>query len=92
MPEAAADNVSSSMIVIRVEDVLVALEVDSVAEIHEFAPSEIVNMPSLVMNDDTGFLERVVNLNGQLVVLMDVCKILTQEELAKVKKMKEDME
>lgn len=91
MPEYTGDNSTRSMIVIRVEDIMIALEVDAVAEIREFAPSEIVDMPAIVMNDETRFLERVVNCNGNLVVLMDVAKILTPEELAKVKKMKEDM-
>lgn len=83
---------SKSLIVIKLVDVLVALEVDSVSEIHDFKAESIVKMPKIVVNEETKFLERVANQNGRLIVLMDVTKLLSAEELADVKKLKEDLE
>ena len=40
---------------------------------------------------DTEYLDRVANVNGQLVILLDVEKLLTQSEAESVKKFTEDM-
>ena len=83
---------NKSLIVVKISDVFVAIEVDAVSEIHDFGPDKIVKMPKIVVNEETKFMERVANLDGRLIVLMDVTKLLSEEEIEGVKKLKEDLE
>ena len=92
MPPYQGQVEDKSLIVIKLSDVLVALEVDEVSEIHDFKAENIVKMPKIVVNEETKFMERVANQNGRLIVLMDVTRLLSAEELEGVKKLKEDLE
>ena len=71
--------------------VKLALEVDEVLEIGDIDAQSIVQMPALAKTVDTEYLDRVANVNGQLVILLDVEKLLTQSEAESVKKFTEDM-
>ena len=68
-----------------------SLEVDEVLEIGDIDAQSIVQMPALAKTVDTEYLDRVANVNGQLVILLDVEKLLTQSEAESVKKFTEDM-
>lgn len=92
MPAFEGSNEMRKLIVVKLEDVLVALEVDEVSEIHDFGAQDIVNMPKIVMNNATKFMDRVANVNGRLIVLMDINHLLSEQEIADVKKLKEDLE
>lgn len=91
MPAYDGSSDERKLIVVKLPDLLIALEVDSVSEIHDFSESNIVSMPALVLNDDIQFFKRVANVDGRLIVLMDVGYLLSQEEMESVKKMKEDL-
>lgn len=71
--------------------VKLALEVDEVLEIGDIDADSIVPMPALAKTDDTAYLDRVTNINGELVILLDVKKLLTQSEAENIKKFTEDM-
>lgn len=45
----------------------------------------------MARTDDTAYLDRVANVNGELVILLDVEKLLTQSEAESVKKFTEEM-
>lgn len=92
MPEYAGNNEDKSLIVIKIQGVYVALEVDGVSEIHDFAVEDIVKMPRIVVNNETKFMDRVANVNGRLIILMDINYLLSSEEIEDVKKLKEDLE
>lgn len=85
--DAAVDNA----IIIATNDVKIALEVDEVVEISDMNESQIVDMPKLVCNEETIFMDRVANINGRLVVLMDVNRLLSGEEISGVKKLTEEL-
>lgn len=91
MPEFSGDDEKRNLIVVKVSDVLVALDVDSVSEIHDFAAENIVSMPKIILNNDTEYFDRVANINGRLIVLIDVNYLLNEKEISDVKKLKEDM-
>ena len=65
--------------------------IDEVLEIGDIDAQSIVQMPALAKTVDTEYLDRVANVNGQLVILLDVEKLLTQSEAESVKKFTEDM-
>lgn len=91
MPDFEGDNDARNLIIVKLPEVMVALEVDGVSNIHDFAPENIVQMPKIVMNENTRLMDRVANLNGRLIVLMDVNYLLSTKEMDEVKKLKEDM-
>lgn len=92
MPAYDGSNGERKLVVVKLPDVSIALDVDGVSEIHDFSEKDIVPMPNIVLNEDTRFFKRVAHVNGRLIILMDVNYLLSQEELDNVKKMKEDME
>lgn len=92
MPAFGGSNEARKLIVVKLEDLMVALEVDEVSEIHDFGAEDIVKMPRIVLNNATKFMERVANVNGRLIVLMDINYLLSAQEMADVKKLKEDLE
>ena len=81
----------SKLIVVRLSECQVAIEVDEVSDIHDFTEKDVVPMPKIVMNEKITFMDRVANYNGKLVVLLDVTRLLSEEEMEKVKKLKEDL-
>ncbi|MDD6573099.1 MAG: chemotaxis protein CheW [Thermoflexaceae bacterium] len=92
MPAFSGNGEERKLIVVKLPDIMVALEVDAVSEIHDFSVQDIVKMPDIVMNDNTRFMERVANVNGRLIVLMDINYLLSEKEMEDVKKLKEDLE
>ena len=81
-----------STIIVNIPGVVkLALEVDDVLEIGDIDANGIVPMPALARTDDTAYLDRVANVNGELVILLDVEKLLTQSEAESVKKFTEEM-
>lgn len=91
MPAYDGSGEERKLIVVKLPDLSIALEVDSVSEIHDFSEDNIVPMPVLVLNSDIQFFKRVANISGRLIVLMDVDYLLSREEMESVKKMKEDL-
>ena len=84
-----ADNgVSENTIIIDTKNVKLALEVDEVVEIGDIEPENIVPMPE---NAQTQYMPRVANVDGNLIILLDVTELLSEEEEAVVKQMAEDM-
>ncbi len=79
-------------IIIDTGDVKLALEVDEVMEIGDIDSEDIVNMPSIINNDDTRFMDRVAHVGKDLIILLDVEKLLTDHEAESIKKMTEDMQ
>ena len=81
-----------STVIVNIPGVVkLALEVDELLEIGDIDAQSIVQMPALAKTVDTEYLDRVANVNGQLVILLDVEKLLTQSEAENVKKFTEDM-
>lgn len=92
MGEFTGDNNERKMIIVHVGDILLALDVDSVSEIHDFSQANVESVPRIVKNSDIKYFNKVVNLNNRLIILIDVEYLLTEEELGEAKKLVEDMQ
>ena len=79
-------------IIVNTGDVKLALEVDDVIEIGDINPENIMKMPSIIKNDSTRFMDRVAHIGKDLVVLMDVCQMLSDDEVDNLKKMTEELQ
>ena len=69
----------------------IALEVDEVLEIGELNAEKIVDMPRLAKNEETEYLDRVASVDGDLVILLDINKILSEDEAQGVREFAEQM-
>lgn len=78
-------------IIVKLANVTIAFEVDSVEEIHNIDETELVDMPAIVKTGDLNYFDKVVNVDGKLVVLLDLNYLLNESEQTSVKKMAEDL-
>ena len=84
-------DICDRMIIIDTTDVKLALEVDEVVEIGGILPENVSPMPQIALNKDTRYMPRVAVIEGELVILLDVTELLSEEETEAVKKIAEDM-
>jgi len=64
----------------------VAYEVDKVVEILQLEDDQLYGVPEIAVNNDNCFMKSVINHNGQLIVILDPEKIMTEQERAAVDK------
>jgi len=79
-----SDVPGENVIIIKLPNITIAVEVDSVEEIHNIAESEIVDMPAIVKTADLMYFDKVVSLNGKLVVLINANYLLDENEQTSV--------
>lgn len=81
-----------NMVIVRIKDMNMALDVDAVDEISDIAPENIVDMPMIIKSNDVRYFDRVANVNGRLIVLLDVNYILSDQEQKAIQSLKDEME
>ncbi len=84
--------VSENSIIVRMNGIALALGVDAVLEINDIPKEKIVQMPSMLKSAELQYLDRVANLDSGLVILLDIDKLLTEEELHRVKTITESVQ
>lgn len=70
----------TAAVIVNMDTMTLAVEVDAVEEIHDIGRENIVDMPVLIKQQDTRYLDRVANDGGRLVVLLDIDQLITEEE------------
>jgi purine-binding chemotaxis protein CheW len=78
MPGEVTDN--TRIIVIESERQVIGILVDSVAEVVYLRTSEIDTTPSVGTDESAKFIQGVSNRDGKLLILVDLNKLLTDEE------------
>ncbi|MDO5402230.1 MAG: chemotaxis protein CheW [Eubacteriales bacterium] len=86
-----AQNECENTIIIALPDVSIALEVDEVMEITDFGADKLADVPGIVMNESTQYLDKVASNNGSLILLLDVDKLVSADEAADIRRFAEDM-
>ena len=84
-------NLRVIIVIVNLPDMKIALEVDEVLEIGELNAEKIVDMPRLAKNEETEYLDRVASVDGDLVILLDINKILSEDEAQGVREFAEQM-
>ncbi len=87
----SADTKGNNTVIVNLPDMKIALEVDEVLEIGELNAEKIVDMPRLAKNEETEYLDRVASVDGNLIILLDINKILSEDEAKGVKEFAEQM-
>ncbi len=71
---------NSRIVIIESEQQVVGILVDSVAEVVYLKSSEIDSAPNVGTEESAKFIQGVCNREGQLLILVDLNKLLTDEE------------
>ena len=79
-------------IVVSLPNVKIAIEVDNVENFSDISADNIVDMPMIVkQKDETEYLDRVAHVDGKLIILLDIVKILSDEEAESVREFADKM-
>ncbi|NQZ06570.1 MAG: chemotaxis protein CheW [Algicola sp.] len=71
---------STRIVIIEAEKQVIGILVDSVAEVVYLRTSEIDNAPNIGTDESAKFIQGVSNRDGQLLILVDLNKLLDEEE------------
>jgi purine-binding chemotaxis protein CheW len=71
---------NSRIVIIESDDQVVGIMVDSVAEVVYLRSSEIESAPNVGTEESAKFIQGVSNRDGQLLILVDLNKLLNDEE------------
>ncbi len=74
------------IIIVEADRKVVGILVDSVSEVIQLSPSEIDDPPNLTATDSAKYFMGVVNKEDSLLILVDLDKLLTDEEWASLTK------
>ncbi len=85
MPETTSTDVQ--YIIVRSNGSLLALEVDSVDEIHNVESENVHVVPSIVNNVDTRYFNKVLKTEKGLIITIDIDKLLSDEEIEQIEQM-----
>ena len=77
-PSDVTDN--SRIVIIEADKQVIGIMVDSVAEVVYLKQSEIDTAPNVGTDESAKFIQGVSNRDGELLILVDLNKLLTDEE------------
>lgn len=75
---------NTRIVIIESNDHVVGILVDAVAEVVYLKQSEIETAPNVGSDENAKFIRGVCNKNDELLILIDIDKMLTEEEWAEV--------
>ncbi len=77
-------NKKNRILVVEIETRIVGLIVNSASEVLKIPPSEVVAPSSMFQDDEASYVTGVGKLNGRLVILLDIGKIMQRGELRRM--------
>lgn len=77
--DSRVDHPGKSMLVTKSSGTLLAYEVDAVLGIEEMAPENINKMPFVASNEETFFMEQVLHVKQEIIIAINVDKVLSEE-------------
>lgn len=83
LPEVKQDD-NTRIVIIEIDRYVIGIVVDSVAEVVYLRQSEIESPPSTGQDETARFIQGVSNKNGRLLILVDMDKLLSEEELSEL--------
>lgn len=83
-------NKKNRIVVVEMEDRLVGLIVNSASEVLKIPPSEIEAPKNLFQEGELDYVTGVGKLNGRLVILLDLSKVLRRGDLKRLEEFTEE--
>lgn len=84
------DNPEKSLLITYSSGAMLAYEVDAVEEIEEMKPEDINDMPQVACSDETAFMDKVLHIRNDIVIAINVDKVLSEDAQAMVNQLIED--
>lgn len=81
----------TKFVIVKSNNLVFALEVDKVDEIQNINDGMVHDMPSIVNSRDTLYARKVININGRLIVIINVENLLSDDEKEQLKQIVENM-
>ena len=78
---------ATRIVIIEVEGQVVGMLVDSVAEVVDLRASEVESAPNVGNDESSKYIQGVASLEGELLILVDLDKLLSDEEWAELASM-----
>ncbi len=72
----------SRIVIVEVNDSVLGMLVDSVADVVDLRRSEIESAPNVGNRSSANYIQGVANYNDELLIIIDLRKFVAQEELA----------
>ena len=57
-----------------------AIEVDGVGEIYQADDTTIFDAPKIVKSKDTKYIDKVINADGRIIIVIEIDNLLSDEE------------
>lgn len=86
--EATAEE--TKYVIVRIDDMMIAFQVDAVAEIVELQENEFHPLPSVIYTEETSYVQSIVQVGERLVVVIDVEGVLNEKEKEHISKLIEE--
>ena len=90
LPDSQKD--TSEFMIVRIRNTKIALEVDRVKEIYKISSENLLQMPVICVNDDTRYFKYVIRHGTDLIVILDVDALFSEEELERIDQMVNQIE
>ena len=84
-PSETTDN--TRIIIVTVDDMTVGMIVDSATEVVQLSQDEIEPAPSITGSIDSDYLDGVGKIDGKLLILLNVAKLLKPQEINQLSRM-----
>lgn len=82
--EAKEVDESTRIVIIEADKMVVGILVDAVAEVVDLRTSEIESAPNVGNDESSKYIQGVVSREGELLILVDLNKLLNDEEWAEL--------
>lgn len=89
--EPKLQNSEMNYIITKIGDLSVGFLVDTVAEIVEIPEKDFLKVPTIVANEDTSYIDSIIQVNKKLVLVLDVEGILNEAERRKISELVEEV-
>jgi purine-binding chemotaxis protein CheW len=80
--ESADRGIDTRIIVVEAEEIKVGMIVDSVSEVLRISGKEVEANPTLATDMSAAYLQGVVKQDNRLIILLDLTRVLSLEEMA----------
>jgi purine-binding chemotaxis protein CheW len=80
--ESAERGIDTRIIVVEAEEIKVGMIVDSVSEVLRISTEEVESNPTMITDMSVAYLQGVVKHDNRLIILLDLTRVLSLEEIA----------
>jgi purine-binding chemotaxis protein CheW len=91
LPDSKVDD-NTKLIITKTDDILLAFQVDSVQEILELNSENVNETPKILKTTNTAYIGNVANVDGRMIILMNLKGILSDSEQKNIEEILEKFE